>query len=289
MTIKQLSLLALAGAVRSKMVAVNETVVDAYFKAGEDDVFLEFQAKLAAAEAQLEGSLTRTGRQRALEELNFLRRFRALKNAVLWMSRDPRFGKYCYYGCYCLSALHEAEGDLAPKQKGEPRDGVDAACKVQFDCYHCMKMDEDVKSSCTTDARYHYELLEDDTDAGNVDKRDIRCTDKFVEEGGTKKTHCKRAVCECDRGLAMRLSAAEGEWNEDNHKKWGGFNDNVCNNQGGGGGNGGVRDDCCGRYTNDGLRFPYDSNRSGCCDTRTYSLDTHECCAPGEVRVNGGC
>merc|ERR1712036_171534 len=107
-------------------------------------------------------------------------------------------------------------------------------------------MDEDVKESCTTDARYHFELTEDSNDPGNVDKRDMVCTDKFVSEGGNKKTHCKRAVCECDRGLAIRLSRAESEWDEANHKKWGGFSDNVCVNVAGGGGNGDPRLECCG-------------------------------------------
>ena len=30
------------------------------------------------------------------------RKFRNLKILVLWMQESKRFGRYCYYGCYCL-------------------------------------------------------------------------------------------------------------------------------------------------------------------------------------------
>ena len=199
---------------------------------------------------------------------------------------------HCYYGCYCLAALHDSEGDLKPKQKGSPVDGIDLACKVQQDCYQCMQMDDDVKHSCTSNARYRYQLLKDEDDPDNVFKRDMVCTDKWVsDDGGNKKSHCKRAVCECDRGLAMRLRNAEHEWNNDNHKIWGDFDDQVCllGSQGGTGGP--QRDTCCGYYTDDGLRFPYSSSRSGCCGRKTYSIDLQECCDEDNSVVStiGGC
>lgn len=208
------------------------------------------------------------------------------------MSEDPRFGKYCYYGCYCLAALHDSEGDLKPKQKGAPIDGVDAACKVQQDCYQCMQMDEDVKHSCTPNARYRLQMLKDEDDPDNISKRQLICTDKWVsEDGGNKKSHCKRAVCECDRGLAMRLSAAESQWDESNHKIWGNWDDSVCLSEGMGGGDLVQRDTCCGRYEDDGYRFPYSSTRSGCCGSRTYNSDLQECCDENtsSVATVGGC
>jgi len=285
-----------ASYVQSAMVAVNETEAESQFNLGDDEIYQGFQAKLLAAEARVDQALTRTGRQSAIDDLNDLRRFKALKTTVLWLSHDPRFGKYCYYGCYCLAALHDSEGDLKPKQKGTPVDGVDQACKVQQECYQCMQMDEDVKYSCTANARYRYTLLKDDADPDNVEKRDMQCTDKWGSEtGGNKKSHCKRAVCECDRGLAVRLRDAESEWNEDNHKIWGhggaGFDDSVCVNDGLGGAGGPQRDTCCGHYENDGLRYPYSSGRSGCCGRRTYSLDLQACCdeATSEIAAFGGC
>jgi len=285
------SLVVTAAAVRSARVAINQDQLDDYFgnATRSDPIYDEFMQRLDNAQAALDGALTRTSRTSALAELNMLKRFKALKNAVMWMSMDPRFGKYCYYGCYCLAALHESEGELAPKQKGAPRDGVDAACKVQQDCYHCMAMDPDVKDTCTTNARYHFELTEDANDPGNVAKRDMTCTDLFVSEGGTKKTHCKRAVCECDRGLAMRLSAAEAEWTESNHKVWGSFDDDVCVNALGGGGDGDPRLECCGRYTDDGLRFPFSSVRSSCCGSKTYNPDLFECCSEDNIKPIGAC
>merc|ERR1711881_34863 len=248
------------------------------------------------AEAALAGALTRSSRQSALAELNMLKRFKALKNSVLWMSRDPRFGKYCYYGCYCLAALHESEGEFPPKQKGAPIDGVDAACKVQQDCYTCMSMDEDVKESCTTDARYHFDLTEDSNDPGNVDKRDMVCTDKFVSEGGNKKTHCKRAVCECDRGLAIRLRDAEPDWDANNHKLWGapGFDDSVCDgscSDPGNCGGGSVRDQCCGDYTDWGFKFPFSTLNGdrACCGKKTYNTNFFDCCTNDILAPIGTC
>merc|ERR1711981_566526 len=127
----------------AKQVSVNETVVNTWFNQGRDNIMDSFDVMFATAEKNLEKALTRTSRFQALEELDGLRRFKALKTAVLWLSADPGFGKYCYYGCYCLPALHDSEGALAPKAKGTPIDGVDAACKVQTDCYACVNMDTD--------------------------------------------------------------------------------------------------------------------------------------------------
>lgn len=291
---KLVSALITASLARSAMVAVNETELAESWDLQDDDIYHGFEAKLLAAEQRVETALTRTGRQSAIDALNDLRRFKALKTMVLFMSHDPRFGKYCYYGCYCLAALHDSEGDLKPKQKGTPVDGVDQACKVQQDCYQCMTMDDDVKHSCTANARYRYQLLKDEDDPDNVDKRDMVCTDKWVTEaGGNKKSHCKRAVCECDRGLAVRLRDAEHEWDVNNHKIWGTptFDDTVCT-MGSQGGAGGVqRDTCCGYYNDDGLRYPYSSSRSGCCGKRTYSLDLQECCdeTNSVVSAIGGC
>jgi len=282
-----------ASLAQSAMVAVNETELEESWNLQDDDIYQGFEAKLLAAEQRVENALTRTGRQSAIDALNDLRRFKALKNMVLFMSHDPRFGKYCYYGCYCLAALLDSEGDLKPKQKGTPVDGVDLACKVQQDCYQCMQMDDDVKHSCNNNARYRYTPVKDSED-DSVDKRDIICTDKWVTEaGGNKKSHCKRAVCECDRGLAIRLRDAEHEWDQQNHKIWGmpNFNDDVCLLGGGSGGNGEPRDACCGYYQDDGLRYPYSSNRSGCCGRRTYNLDLQECCNENtsDISTIGGC
>ena len=30
------------------------------------------------------------------------RKFRNLKILVLWLQKEQKFGRYCFYGCYCL-------------------------------------------------------------------------------------------------------------------------------------------------------------------------------------------
>ena len=50
------------------------------------------------------------------------RKFRQLKILVLWLQQEQKFGRYCYYGCYCLP---EGAHDLSGGGYGEPVDGVD--------------------------------------------------------------------------------------------------------------------------------------------------------------------
>ena len=79
---------------QSAMVAVNETELAESWDLQDDDIYQGFESKLLAAEQRVETALTRTGRQSAIDALNDLRRFKALKTMVLFMSHDPRFGKY---------------------------------------------------------------------------------------------------------------------------------------------------------------------------------------------------
>ena len=40
---------------------------------------------------------------------------------------------------------------------------------------------------------------------------------------------CKRAICECDKQLALDLQEQEFTWNIMNHQRWGGFSrDTEC-------------------------------------------------------------
>ena len=91
---KLVSALITASLARSAMVAVNETELAESWDLQDDDIYQGFEAKLLAAEQRVETALTRTGRQSAIDALNDLRRFKALKTMVLFMSHDPRFGKY---------------------------------------------------------------------------------------------------------------------------------------------------------------------------------------------------
>merc|ERR1711879_610288 len=109
--------------------------------------------------------------------------------------------------------------------------------------------------ACDPNARYQYQLTMEDSDPFNVALRGIKCTDPWADESnGSWRTHCRRAICECDRGLAYRLSAVQDSWNNKFHKKRGSFDDSVCQNS-----VGLPRDACCGRYEDYGGRFPYAS------------------------------
>ena len=50
------------------------------------------------------------------------RKFRQLKLMVIFLQKEPGFGKFCYYGCYCLT---EGAHDLSGGGYGEPVDRID--------------------------------------------------------------------------------------------------------------------------------------------------------------------
>lgn len=54
------------------------------------------------------------------------RRFRQLKVIVLWLQKEQQFGRYCYYGCYCLP---EGSHNIAAGGYGQPQDDIDRSCK----------------------------------------------------------------------------------------------------------------------------------------------------------------
>ena len=46
------------------------------------------------------------------------RKFRNLKILVLWLQKEQKFGRYCFYGCYCLP---EGSHNIAAGGYGKPR------------------------------------------------------------------------------------------------------------------------------------------------------------------------
>ena len=64
-----------------------------------------------------------------------LRKFRNLKILVLHLQQEQKFGRYCYYGCYCLP---EGSHDIASGGYGKPVDNIDRACKNFKQCYKCL-------------------------------------------------------------------------------------------------------------------------------------------------------
>jgi hypothetical protein len=63
------------------------------------------------------------------------RKFRNLKILVLWLQEEKMFGRYCYYGCYCLP---EGSHNIAAGGYGRPVDGIDQACFDFKQCYKCL-------------------------------------------------------------------------------------------------------------------------------------------------------
>lgn len=160
--------------IQANSVVANQSVVDAWFKKGHDDMYQMFENQLEEANMRMTMALARSSSpeviERAENHLQQLRRFRQLKEFVIWMSRIPKFGKYCYYGCWCLpGGAHE---DVAGK--GEPRDNIDLSCKIQTQCYECANIDPDTRNGCNPDrARYSYTFTQDENDPMNVLGRDI--------------------------------------------------------------------------------------------------------------------
>ena len=63
------------------------------------------------------------------------RKFRNLKVLVLWLQIADQFGRYCYYGCYCLP---EGSHNVANGGYGQPVDNIDRACFDFKQCYRCL-------------------------------------------------------------------------------------------------------------------------------------------------------
>lgn len=51
-----------------------------------------------------------------------VRKFRQLKIIVLFLQKSQKFGRFCYYGCYCLP---EGSHNIAAGGYGRPKDNID--------------------------------------------------------------------------------------------------------------------------------------------------------------------
>merc|ERR1711881_49532 len=127
---------------------------------------------------QRQSSLARRGGEISegdVESLNQLRRFKNLKAMV--MSLQPAsvtiFGRYCYYGCWCLP---QGQHNLASGY-GAPVDEVDAVCKEFALCYKCI--DLDFGGACNPEKRgYKWKQIRDD-DTGLT--YDVECRNEIAD------------------------------------------------------------------------------------------------------------
>ena len=93
-------------------------------KGGEHDDLEQFIMDMMSAD----------DRDRALSD-DQIRKFRNLKILVLWLQKEQKFGRYCYYGCYCLP---EGSHNIAAGGYGTPVDNIDKACFDFKKCYKCL-------------------------------------------------------------------------------------------------------------------------------------------------------
>jgi len=193
------------------------------------------------------------GVDRVVNEIE-LRKFRQLKISVLWLQKEQKFGRYCYYGCYCLP---EGSHNIAAGGYGKPQDPIDRACLEFKNCYKCL-LDEHEGECKGEDIGYRMDLLTDDY--GN---KSIQCTNK--------PNSCRYNICQCDKALAEKLALHEDTWDEQLHSVKGGFKrEDYCYR-----GSGPNRfEECCGDKTT----FPFNQPRR-----------TNQCCEGTEAKPEGTC
>lgn len=233
-----------------------------------------------------QGGLTRTLSEESMERWNYLRRLKNLKLLVLHLQPEHRFLRYCHYGCYCLTdPLYSL---TPPPNKGAPRDPIDAACKVQHQCYECAKMDHPTRT-CTADkVQYSYRLLRDENDPDNHWKKSIECVDDPMSKKRpgqiAPKWSCRRSMCECDKRMAEQLREHFAEWNDEFSTSLGDFDTSVCTAPEGNGGGDQGQPECCGSQFG-GSRFPFNNRNGvrGCCGGKTYDTTMLTCCSDQTV------
>ena len=236
-------------------------------------------------------------------EFIHLRRLKQLKQLVLWLQPEPRFGMFCYYGCWCLPDA----GHGFVKGIGKPVDMVDRSCQTQHRCWSCAKKDYGEKCSPER-TKYSFELTWDVNDKRNTEKRGIICKDPWVEENDPNMTleqkkevarlNCKRSICECDKKLALNLRKhTPNIWDVNNHSKWGSFDkpaqcvrNDFSNENGSGQNQNEDSDTCCGTYE-DGTRQPFQSKngKRACCGQKTYNTKVLECCRDDVLKRKDHC
>lgn len=183
------------------------------------------------------------------------------------------FWAFEQYGCWCLEK----------KGYGPVRDEIDFACMTHSKCWGCAKATngDDCDGLVTA---YRWKFIKDTATDAAVG---IKCVDTDP---------CKKAVCECDRDLAINLRNMESVYDEDNRdqslkheqcpKKDPVASTRALSSHGAHD----KLDSCCGDEI---FKFPFasSSGKRSCCGTRTYSTDTLECCdqTTSDIRAIGSC
>ena len=87
------------------------------------DQLLDMIVKISGSETdEIEAAIMAMMGVDRIETEEQVRKFRQLKIIVLWLQKSKQFGKYCYYGCYCLP---EGSHNIAAGGYGRPKDEID--------------------------------------------------------------------------------------------------------------------------------------------------------------------
>jgi len=229
----------------------------------EDTMMQQVIADMNGLETAIEREkLTRGGNvsDLASNTLAAMKRFADLKKLVSWLQpKDKRISRYCFYGCWCLP--EGAHGFVAGT--GRPVDNVDKACQYLWFCYTCAK--EDFGSCNPNTRRYAYRFTWNPAAPQDYEQRGIQCNNGWrrVYNKKTVKYNCARAICECDKGLAIRLYKYWTHWDKSRHRIWSRSTDDGlfiveerCLYPGSEGGGPDHELICCGRYSDLGSRLP---------------------------------
>lgn len=210
-----------------------------------------------------------------VDALTAIRKFRNLKAMVMVLqpANVTIFGRYCYYGCWCLpNGQHNLASGF-----GQPVDPLDEVCKEFALCYKCL--DIDFGGQCDPRSR-GYQWARNKVLGVVVD---VTCKNTMT----TQTKRCARYTCECDRILAVGLGNFHWYWNISYHARWGNFDRQASCFP-----NPGQyrQDDCCGGYGAASpywgdiwipFRRPYATTNptTACCqDVYYYDYVNTECC-----------
>lgn len=175
------------------------------------------------------------------------------------------------YGCWCY--FEEEKG------KGKPVDVFDQACKTLQDGYECIRIDaENNNLQCDIwSTEYN-----SSTGAGGLDGMTMQQLQKECDAANGENT-CESWICRVEGWFIQNIVLAyfrdfqqpDAKFNRGN-----GFNpDAMCEIKPGPA----SEKACCGEYP---TRFPFKTQGGlrGCCQSRTYNSDMHQCCKDGTVK-----
>lgn len=207
------------------------------------------------------------------------RKHKQIKLLTLWLQDDKNnFGRYSYYGCYCLPEGFE---NIAAKGYGQPVDDIDKSCKARNQCYDCVRLGNDAvggsQMTCDPDSvLYSFKLAKEN------DQNVIHCLDEI--------NTCEYRTCSCDKAQAESHQKNQDKFSHKFDTKWGvetggpsaepkwKYNQQCVKM---GGNKYGKPTECCG--TSFPNMIPKQQGKQ-CCGYRPFDPTTRQCCSGNKIR-----